>query len=143
MLSPFSTWITFGPPFGALLGSFWEVIWPPRSLKPVSKVPLGCPKADSNTVFLSPRALQERSKRAPGCQDSSKSSPRGPRIDIRAVLVPVWHRCSSPFRVILSAESGVESRERERAEQKANHQEDPRGFQKCPRSAAQAVRPLQ
>ena len=88
-----SAWITFGPRFGPLLGPFWVPIWPPGNSKPVSLVPLGRPRADPNNVFWAPkapRAFQEAAKRPPTCQDNSKSSPRGPKTDVRAVLEPFW-----------------------------------------------------
>ena len=44
-----------------------------------------------------PRALQERSKRPPGCQDSSKSSPRGWRIDFGADLGAILEQSLERF----------------------------------------------
>ena len=73
MVSPFSAWTAFGPRFGTLLGSFWEGIWPPRWLKPVSSVASGRPGAVSNTCWGGPEA----SKSAPRGQDSPRGSPRG------------------------------------------------------------------
>ena len=49
-------------------------------------------------------------------QDSSKSSARGPRIDFRLDLEPVWARFPSHFGAILSAESGTETREQSTAQ---------------------------
>ena len=55
--------ITFGPRFGTLWGLFWGPIWAQRLLKPISSVPLGRPRADSDQFFSAPKV--------------SKSAPRG------------------------------------------------------------------
>ena len=125
---PFRAWTAFGPRFGTLLGSFWEGIWPPGNAETSLLGGLGPSKSRFQLLFWAPkasksapRAFQEASKRPPGCQNSSKSSARGPRIDFRPDLEPVWARISSRFGAILSADSGTETREQSRAEQRVEH----------------------
>ena len=124
----FSALIVFGPRFGTLLGSFWEGIWPPGNAETSLLGGLGPSKSRFQLLFWAPkasksapRAFQEASKRPPGCQDNSKSSARGPRVDFRPDLKPVWARISSRFGAILNAESGTETREQSRAEQRVEH----------------------
>ena len=93
----FSARIASGPRFGTLLGSFWEGIWRPRWSKPISKVPLGRPRADPSNVFWaleasksSPRAFQEASRLPRQLQELSK------RLEDR-----FWSRFGSHFGAIL------------------------------------------
>ena len=93
LLSLSRFWTSFWHPFGHLFGSLLA----PRWLKPVLRFLLERPRAALEIFFSvpeaaksAPTAFQEASKSTPGCQDSSKSSPRGPRIDFRAILEPCW-----------------------------------------------------
>ena len=107
-------------------GLLLEGIWPPGNAETSLLSGLGPSKSRFQLLFWAPkasksapRAFQEASKRPPGCQDNSKSSARGPRVDFRPDLKPVWARISSRFGAILNAESGTETREQSRAESRA------------------------
>ena len=109
-------------------GLLLEGIWPPGNAETSLLSGLGPSKSRFQLLVWAPkasksapRAFQEASKRPPGCQDNSKSSARGPRVDFRPDLKPVWARISSRFGAILNAESGTETREQSRAEQRVEH----------------------
>ena len=79
-----------GPFLDPSRAPFWEVIWPPDMLKPVSSAASGRPRAVPQLLFWGPGGVQERSKRPTGGKNKGPQERTIAKRPPRGFPDPLW-----------------------------------------------------
>ena len=86
--------LSLGPVLGQFLdpswAPFWEGIWPPGMLKPVSSAASGRPRAVPQLLFWGPGGFQERSKRPTGGKNKGPQERTIAKRPPRGFPDPLW-----------------------------------------------------